>query len=204
MPTSSTQRAILTGLSSMTMPRASTTSAEPHNEDSERFPCLATLSPAPATTKAVAVDTLNVPEPDQLLDGLALHAKGGEEGGDLHVGGGAGHDRFHGAGRLDAREIPTLGERTHRLRDDGTGHGRVRSPASRGRMAEAASSTSPMLMGLASTECTPLASSSSWETSTAKPLTRITGRPAATVRTERASSHPVMPGMERSVNTRSS
>src|SRR5499433_969114 len=146
----------------------------------------------------------HLPEPDQLLDGLALHAKGGEEGGDLHVGGGAGHDRLHGARRLDAREIPALGERAHRLRDDGAGHGRVRSPASRGRMAEAASSTSPMLMGLASTECTPLASSSSWETSTAKPLTRITGRPGATVRTERASSHPVMPGMERSVNTRSS
>ena len=46
----------------MSMPRVSTTSAEPQSEDTERLPCLATRSPAPATTKAVAVDTLKVPE----------------------------------------------------------------------------------------------------------------------------------------------
>ena len=44
------------------MPSVSATSADPQSEETERLPCLATLSPAPATTKAVAVDTLNVPE----------------------------------------------------------------------------------------------------------------------------------------------
>ena len=62
MPISSTQRAILAGLSSILIPSVSTTSAEPHSDDMDRLPCLATLSPAPATTKAVAVDTLKVPE----------------------------------------------------------------------------------------------------------------------------------------------
>ena len=42
-------------------PSVSTTSAEPQSDDTERFPCLATRSPAPATTKAVAVETLKVP-----------------------------------------------------------------------------------------------------------------------------------------------
>src|SRR5215468_10089338 len=62
MPTSSTHCATFAGDSSTLMPSVSTTSAEPHSEDNERLPCLATLSPAPATTKAVAVDTLNVPD----------------------------------------------------------------------------------------------------------------------------------------------
>src|SRR5712691_164644 len=43
------------------MPSVSTTSAEPQSEDTERLPCLATRSPEPATTKAVAVETLKVP-----------------------------------------------------------------------------------------------------------------------------------------------
>src|SRR3990172_5056264 len=61
IPTSSTQRATLAGGSSRLIPSVSTTSAEPHREETERLPCLATFSPAPATTKAVAVETLNVP-----------------------------------------------------------------------------------------------------------------------------------------------
>ena len=61
MPTSSTQRATLAGVRSRLMPSVSTTSAEPHSDDTERLPCLATFSPAPATTKAVAVETLKVP-----------------------------------------------------------------------------------------------------------------------------------------------
>ena len=43
------------------MPSVSTTSAEPQSEETERLPCLATRSPAPATTNAVAVETLKVP-----------------------------------------------------------------------------------------------------------------------------------------------
>src|SRR5438445_806259 len=56
MPTSSMQRVTLSGGSSRLMPSVSTTSAEPHSEDTERLPCLATRKPAPATTKAVAAD----------------------------------------------------------------------------------------------------------------------------------------------------
>ena len=67
MPTSATQRPTCSGVIWRFTPRASTTSAEPQSEaplrpDIERLPCLATLSPAPATTNAVAVETLNVPE----------------------------------------------------------------------------------------------------------------------------------------------
>src|SRR5437867_1656089 len=61
IPTSSTQRATFCGGRSRLMPSVSTTSAEPQSEDTERLPCLATRSPDPATTNAVAVDTLKVP-----------------------------------------------------------------------------------------------------------------------------------------------
>ncbi len=42
-------------------PRASITPAEPHFELMLRLPCLATRTPAPAATNAVAVEMLNVP-----------------------------------------------------------------------------------------------------------------------------------------------
>ena len=45
----------------MFTPRASTTSADPHFELMLRLPCLATRTPAPAATSAVAVEMLNVP-----------------------------------------------------------------------------------------------------------------------------------------------
>src|SRR5438128_248263 len=44
----------------MAIPRASITSAEPHLEVKDRLPCLATVAPAPAATKAAAVEILNV------------------------------------------------------------------------------------------------------------------------------------------------
>ena len=44
-------------------PSASSTSADPHLLDTERLPCLATLSPAAAATNPAAVDTLLVPDP---------------------------------------------------------------------------------------------------------------------------------------------
>src|SRR6266849_4014305 len=67
MPTSSTQRPTWAADSSRFTPSVSTTSAEPQSDaavrpDIERLPCLATLRPAPATTNAVAVEMLNVPE----------------------------------------------------------------------------------------------------------------------------------------------
>src|SRR5438552_1290373 len=67
MPTSTTQRPTCSGVSWRFTPSVSTTSAEPQSEaplspDIERLPCLATWSPAPATTNAVAVETLKVPD----------------------------------------------------------------------------------------------------------------------------------------------
>src|SRR5262249_6346600 len=62
MPTWSMHWATLVGVRSRLTPSASTTSAEPQRLDTDRFPCLATFSPAPATTNAVAVETLKVPD----------------------------------------------------------------------------------------------------------------------------------------------
>ena len=44
-------------------PNPSNTSAEPVLPDAERLPCLATLIPAAAVTKATAVEILNVDAP---------------------------------------------------------------------------------------------------------------------------------------------
>jgi hypothetical protein len=60
MPTWSMHCPTLAGVRSRLTPRVSTTSADPQRLETERLPCLATFSPAPATTSAVAVDTLNV------------------------------------------------------------------------------------------------------------------------------------------------
>ena len=45
----------------ISIPSASRTSAEPEREVKLRFPCFATRTPAPATTKAAAVEMLSVP-----------------------------------------------------------------------------------------------------------------------------------------------
>ena len=58
MPVSSMQRATPAGPRSMTTPSASSTSAEPAADEAARPPCLHTLAPAPATTRAAMVDTL--------------------------------------------------------------------------------------------------------------------------------------------------
>ena len=48
---------------SMRTPSASSTSAEPDFDVIARLPCLATGTPAAATTSAAVVEMLNVPEP---------------------------------------------------------------------------------------------------------------------------------------------
>ena len=58
MPTSSMQRATPTGPRSATTPSASRTSAAPTAEDEARPPCLQTLEPVAATTRAAMVETL--------------------------------------------------------------------------------------------------------------------------------------------------
>ncbi len=59
-PTSSMQRATCSGVMLMLTPRASSTSALPDFDDTERPPCLATRAPAAAATKAAAVEMLKV------------------------------------------------------------------------------------------------------------------------------------------------
>src|SRR3954452_7821905 len=59
-PTASMHSATAPGSSSMLAPSASSTSAEPHWLVAERLPCLATLQPAAAATKAAVVETLKV------------------------------------------------------------------------------------------------------------------------------------------------
>src|ERR1017187_7329987 len=63
MPTSRMARAVASGGRSMGMPQASSRSALPHWLEIERLPCLATCTPAPATTKAATVEMLNVLAP---------------------------------------------------------------------------------------------------------------------------------------------
>ena len=95
---------------------ASSRSALPQRLEMERLPCLATVTPPPATTKAVVVEMLNVPaavaaraagvdhrptacawmraawrrigrgRPGQLLEGLALGGERRHERADLGVG----------------------------------------------------------------------------------------------------------------------
>ena len=55
------QRPIRSGGRSSRTPAASSTSALPERPETERLPCFATRTPAPAATSALAVETLKVP-----------------------------------------------------------------------------------------------------------------------------------------------
>ena len=60
-PTSRRQRSTPRASRSIATPSASSRSADPQWLDAARFPCLATGTPAPATTIAATVEMLNVP-----------------------------------------------------------------------------------------------------------------------------------------------
>ena len=62
MPNSHRQARTIERSASMLTPSAVSTSAEPDFDDSARFPCLATGTPQPATTSALAVEILKLPE----------------------------------------------------------------------------------------------------------------------------------------------
>ena len=62
-PISPMRCATASGPGSSAIPSASITSAEPQRLVTARLPCLATGTPAPATTKAARVEMLNVPAP---------------------------------------------------------------------------------------------------------------------------------------------
>jgi len=63
MPHSSMQAATAEGASSTSTPRAVSTSALPHLEETARLPCLATRAPPATATKAAVVEMLKVCEP---------------------------------------------------------------------------------------------------------------------------------------------
>ena len=102
-------------------------------------------------------------QPDQLLDGLPLHPKGGEEGRDLDGGGGPGHQGLHRGGRLEPREVAPLHQRSDRFHDDGTGHGSLPpySDPPAPRKLATTSWTSSNRKGLVITRSTPCVCSSS-------------------------------------------
>ena len=55
-----TSDATFSGVKFTFTPKASNTSALPHLDETDRPPCLATLTPALAATMALKVETLNV------------------------------------------------------------------------------------------------------------------------------------------------
>src|SRR5437868_5365969 len=62
MPTSHRQRCTISISQSILTPSAAKTSAAPDFDEKARLPCFATGTPQPATTSALAVEMLNVPE----------------------------------------------------------------------------------------------------------------------------------------------
>ncbi len=145
IPASATQRATPSGPRSITTPRASSRSADPHDDEAARLPCLQTLAPAPATTRAEMVETLiewlrsppvptmsttpstdgsgtrsdaaehGVEQPAHLAGGLPLHAQGHDEPGDLGRGRLAGQHLGHGRPGLGGGEVAPLGQGTEHL-----------------------------------------------------------------------------------------
>ena len=120
-------------------PMAANTSALPDREETERFPCLATVMPPPATTNAVAVEiikgigsiatgsagvhdlgishvdthghfTHGFDRPRDFFDGLALHTKAHEVCGDLGFGRGTIHDLKHDVIGFFFREVDTVNQ----------------------------------------------------------------------------------------------
>ena len=61
MPISSSARAADSGVTCTATPSASSTSAEPQRDDTDRLPCFAIGTPAAAATRAAAVEMLKVP-----------------------------------------------------------------------------------------------------------------------------------------------
>jgi hypothetical protein len=128
MPTSASDRSTPSASRSMATPRASSRSAEPQWLEAARFPCLATGTPAPATTTAETVEMLKVPlrsppgaagiddrrgrddrvgeleggprEALELVGGLALRPERHQEAGDLTRRRVTAHDAAHRVGGL--------------------------------------------------------------------------------------------------------
>src|SRR5882672_9941640 len=80
MPASHRLRLTSAMSASMLTPSAARMSAEPQREERLRLPCLATGTPAPATTSAVAVETLKVPEPSPPVPHVSIAPSGASIG----------------------------------------------------------------------------------------------------------------------------
>ena len=143
-------------------------------------------------------------EADQLLDGLALHPERGEERGDLGVRRRPGHDGLHRRRRLDPREVARGPRAPHRLGDDRAGHG-VSSRLGASTVARARRQHVPDLERLGENRGPRRAPASSLlrdlDAEAADEDDGQAGRER--LRTARASSQPVMPGIARSVKNRS-
>ena len=72
MPASASARSTTSGPTITSMPMAPSASAAPALLDSARLPCLATGTPAPATTKALAVEMLSVPLPSPPVPTMSM------------------------------------------------------------------------------------------------------------------------------------
>ena len=128
----------------MPTPSASNTSALPQRLDTERLPCLATRTPAPASTSAAAVETLMVParsppvphvsktspalmrqrhgvrahrlcQADDFFRALALHRQPDQQPGQLRRRGLARHHEIHRAGGLLGRQVLVPGQFVQQL-----------------------------------------------------------------------------------------
>ena len=67
---------IVSGGTSSLTPSAASTSEAPDSDDTERLPCLATWSPAPAATKAAQVETLKVAWPSPPVPTMSIASAG--------------------------------------------------------------------------------------------------------------------------------
>ena len=132
----------------MRTPSASSTSADPHRDDTARLPCLAIGTPAAAATSAAEVEMLNVSAPSppvpqvstspsrlgiagrrvgahrpgaagDLVGCLALHPQRHHERGDLGRAGVAAHHLHHGRVGLLAGEVAAVHQLFDRLSDHG-------------------------------------------------------------------------------------
>src|SRR5262249_59422495 len=79
-PQASMQRAMVSGAHSILTPSAVSTSAEPELDEIERLPCLATGTPAPATTKAAQVEMLYVPLASPPVPQVSIDPSGARTG----------------------------------------------------------------------------------------------------------------------------
>ena len=79
-PASRIERPMASGERSMRTPSSASTSAAPDFDDSARLPCLATGTPAPATTKVEQVEMLKVPEASPPVPTMSIAPAGASTG----------------------------------------------------------------------------------------------------------------------------